>query len=192
MRGLHKLTVTGIKAAKAGRYGDGGGLFLVVDPSGAKRWSFIVWRNRKPTEVGLGSLQQGVSLAMARERAGECRRLVAEGHSPKEWRRDRTCPTFGTFAAEVYAGIKHGWRNHRYRDQWWTSLQAHCSHIWNMSIADIATDDVLRVVRPIWTINRVSAERIRSRIERIRSAARPKATEPERTRLNGAVISTRC
>ena len=41
-RGRHphqRLTAVGVKAAKdAGRYADGNGLYLVVDPSGAKRW----------------------------------------------------------------------------------------------------------------------------------------------------------
>ena len=75
-RGLHRLSARTVTTAKAGRHSDGGGLYLVVDPSGARRWAFIIWRDRKPTEVGLGSAVQGVTLAIARARAEECRQLA--------------------------------------------------------------------------------------------------------------------
>jgi hypothetical protein len=53
---------------KPGRHGDGGNLYLHVEPSGARRWVFRFVIAGKATEAGLGSADV-VSLAEARERA---------------------------------------------------------------------------------------------------------------------------
>src|SRR3954454_6127245 len=60
---------------KPGRHSDGDGLYLVVDESGAKRWLFLFRWNGKLKEMGLGGLAS-VSLADARERADEARRVL--------------------------------------------------------------------------------------------------------------------
>ena len=54
---------------KPGRHADGAGLYLVVDPSGAKRWLFLFRWSGKLKEMGLGGLA-AVSLGEAREKAG--------------------------------------------------------------------------------------------------------------------------
>src|SRR3954463_6682678 len=80
---------------KPGRHADGDGLYLVVDPSGAKRWLFMFrWGGRpgvpgKLKEMGLGSAAT-VSLVDAREKAGEARRVLAAGKNPIEVRRAAT------------------------------------------------------------------------------------------------------
>ena len=72
--------------AKPGRHSDGDGLYLVVDPSGAKRWLFLFRWGGKLKEMGLGGLVS-VSLAEAREKAAEARRVLAGGKNPIEQRR---------------------------------------------------------------------------------------------------------
>ena len=67
--------------AEPGRHADGGGLYLVVDPSGAKRWVFLYRMAAKRREMGLGSLQ-AVPLARARELASEARASIAQGVNP--------------------------------------------------------------------------------------------------------------
>ena len=49
-----KLTKRGVETAKPGRHGDGSGLYLVVDPSGARRWVLRVTVKRKRRDLGLG------------------------------------------------------------------------------------------------------------------------------------------
>jgi len=56
---------------------DGRGLKLLVRPDG-KRWTVRVRVNGRRREVGLGGFPD-VSLARAREKAGEARRAAAEG-----------------------------------------------------------------------------------------------------------------
>ena len=64
-----------------GRYCDGNGLYLVVDPSGAKRWILRTIIKGRRTDVGIGSTRL-VSLSEARQKAGELRKLAREGGDP--------------------------------------------------------------------------------------------------------------
>jgi hypothetical protein len=88
----NQLTARKIAAPKKpGYYGDGGGLYLQVSPSGTKSWVFRFMMNRRNRDMGLGSLNT-FTLKEARERARRCRQLVAEGIDPIEdlrARRDR-------------------------------------------------------------------------------------------------------
>src|SRR6476619_29996 len=58
-RQLNKLTARKVQTETAvGRHSDGGGLYLVLDKNGAKRWVFIYRRkgDGKQSEMGLGGL----------------------------------------------------------------------------------------------------------------------------------------
>src|SRR4051812_39939027 len=70
----------------AGRYGDGNGLYLVVDPSGASRWVLRVMYRGHRRDVGLGGTST-VTLAEARHEAHELRRLAKAGQDPLAARR---------------------------------------------------------------------------------------------------------
>ena len=62
------------KATKPGRYYDGNGLFLKVDPSGAKRWGQRLVIHGRQRTLGLGGCAL-ISLAEAREAALENRKV---------------------------------------------------------------------------------------------------------------------
>src|SRR5580704_7574645 len=76
---LSARTVTTL--TKPGRHADGGGLYLVVDAGGAKRWTFLFRRDGKLKEMGLGGLTS-VPLARARELTAKARAEVADGRDP--------------------------------------------------------------------------------------------------------------
>ena len=60
--------------SEPGRYADGNGLYLIVDPSGAKRWVLRTVVRGRRRDMGLGSLKT-VSLADAKQStvcAGPC------------------------------------------------------------------------------------------------------------------------
>lgn len=66
------------KVTKPGWYADGGGLYLVVDPTGNRRWMMRIVTNGKRRDLGLGGYRD-VSLKDARDRAVELRRLQKGG-----------------------------------------------------------------------------------------------------------------
>ncbi len=77
-----KLTaVAARKLSKPGRYADGNGLYLLVKQSGAKTWILRLVINGRRTDMGLGSFDL-VSLAEAREKALEHRKLARAGGDP--------------------------------------------------------------------------------------------------------------
>ena len=77
--------------AEPGRHADGGNLYLSISDNGGKRWVFFYRFKGKRKEMGLGSAAKGqVSLADAREKALEARKLLSAGIDPlaaKEARR---------------------------------------------------------------------------------------------------------
>lgn len=85
---MAKLTAKEVLNAKpkdkAYRLGDGGNLYLYVRKSGAKAWEFryIKPATGKPTFTGIGSYPD-VSLAEARQKATELRKVVSEGIDPQ-------------------------------------------------------------------------------------------------------------
>src|SRR5690606_37968297 len=92
---------------------DGGGLYLLVKPTGSKGWSFL-YRSPvtgKNTRFGIGPYPQ-VSLAAARARVEQLWELVARGQDPRDVQnaeraaqaaaRAREQDTFGRLAKEWY------------------------------------------------------------------------------------------
>ncbi|MCA8930848.1 MAG: DUF4102 domain-containing protein, partial [Rhodospirillaceae bacterium] len=67
--------------AAAGLYADGGGLYLQVTAAGAKTWIFRFQIAGRRRDMGLGSARV-VTLAEARAKAQDARRLVAQGIDP--------------------------------------------------------------------------------------------------------------
>lgn len=158
---------------EAGRHADGGGLYLHVDPSGAKRWVYIFqWRGRR-REMGLGSLHS-VSLAHARQTAAEARQAVAANKNPIEQREAarRVLPNFGQFADEFVAAQADGWRNRKHAAQWRHAVEVDAARLRKLPVDQVCTDDVLNVLKPIWMKKPETAKRVRGRIERILDAAK--------------------
>jgi integrase len=158
--------------AEAGRYADGGNLYLSVSSNGGRRWVFLFrWRG-KPTEMGLGSTRD-VTLARAREKAAEARAILAEGANPLEAREQRrTIPTFGEAADALIASMEPSWRNPKHRAQWKMTLTTYAALLRSKAVDAITTDDVLIALRPIWQAKPETASRVRGRIEAVLDAAR--------------------
>jgi integrase len=160
-----------------GRHADGGGLYLIVDESGTKRWAFFFrWQGRR-REMGLGGLIS-VSLAEARGLAEDSRKLLARGLDPiVELRRRRSpkaVPTFGKFAEALIADMAPGWRHPSSRRQWTMTLTVHAKSISEKPIDAITTEDVLEVLRPLWPARCDTASKLRRRIEKVLDAAKAK------------------
>ena len=91
------LTDTAVRAAKPGsralKLTDGDGLHLLIQPTGAKLWRLAYRFGGKQKTLALGAYCSAgskdviVSLALARERRAEARRLIASGIDPSEARK---------------------------------------------------------------------------------------------------------
>ncbi len=161
------LTPVRINALKvAGRYADGNGLYLVVDPSGAKRWILRTMVQGRRRDIGLGSLRL-VSLGEAREAARTHRKLARDGGNPlAERRRARAViPTFEDLARTVHGQHKAGWKNAKHGEQWITTLKTYAfPALGNVPVDQIGTPEVLRALAPIWLPKPETARRVRQRI----------------------------
>lgn len=158
-----------------GRFSDGAGLYLVVDGSGARRWLFIFRHDGKQREMGLGGFQ-AVSLADARRKRDEARRLLIDGKNPISERRQvasaKVRTRFGEFADQLIPEIAKGFRNSKHAAQWTSTLKTYAASLWNKEVREVTTDDVLSVLQPIWSTKSETASRVRGRIERVLDAAK--------------------
>ena len=108
------LTVLQVKnaAPREKDYGlaDGGGLFLWVRAGGSKSWRFRFRLDGKQSHISLGTIQK-VTLAQARQLAGEARQLVAQGRHPglerKAARAQATISRANTFRALALEWHEH-------------------------------------------------------------------------------------
>ncbi|MBF9235431.1 tyrosine-type recombinase/integrase [Microvirga alba] len=151
--------------SKPGRYADGNGLYLVVEPSGAKRWILRTVVRGKRRDIGLGGLAL-VSLAEAREKALAYRKMAREGGDPLAERRAQArIPTFVEAAELVYAEHKASWKNAKHAAQWITTLKQYAfPELGSRRVDQIDTPDVLRALGPIWLTKPETARRVRQRI----------------------------
>ena len=161
-----------------GKHADGGGLYLIVDSSGAKRWLFIFRFDGRQPEMGLGSFP-AVSLAEAREARDAAEKLVRAGQNPIEVRNQakaasQSVPTFGDFSSDLVDDIEGGFRNLKHRQQWRSTLKTYCATMSGKLVDRIGTDDVLECLKPIWQTKPETASRVRGRIERVLDAAKAK------------------
>src|SRR5689334_12672518 len=154
-----------------GRHADGGGLYLSVSPNGGRRWVFLYRWHGKPTEIGFGSARD-VTLARARELASHARAKLAEGINPKDARRPSAGATFGECADRVIEAMRPSWRNGKHAAQWEMTLREYAAPLRRLPADKITTDDVLSVLKPLWSEKPETASRLRGRIERVLDAAK--------------------
>ena len=166
---MGKLSAIGVKAAnKAGRFGDGDGLYLVVGKSGGKSWIVRVQKHGKRRDIGLGSASK-VPLKLARERAAQVRLQVEVGIDPvSERRKSAGIPTFKEAAELVHAEHKRGWKNGKHQAQWISTLEAYAfPHFGNSAISELDTSAVRDALAAIWLSKPETARRLRQRINTV-------------------------
>ena len=160
-------------ALDPGNYSDGGGLRLTVRSPKARSWVLSYTLNDTYRSIGLGSYPE-VTLAMARERAAEARRLVEAHRDPREARaavrvaeRAATAKriTFAQCAQKMHAHRTH---EVKHTAQWLIALSTYALPvIGNLPVAAINTGLVLKVLEPIWVKRTFTASLLRGRIEKV-------------------------
>ena len=105
----------------------------------------------------------------------DVRALLREGIDPKPAGKplaNAVDSTFGIVATRLLDDIEAGWRNAKHRAQWRATLITYAAAIWEKDVATIDADDLLDILRPIWSTKAETASRVRGRIERVLDAAR--------------------
>jgi integrase len=172
-RATNKLAANVTRTArKAGKYSDGGGLELVVVTAERRSWRFRYMVKGKAREMSLGSAD-AVTLAQARDKAADARRLLAQGIDPLDQRQTERAGdepvhvvTFAEAASQFIAGNEAGWRNPKHRQQWRSTIATYAAPIIGaLPVGDVTTSHVMAVLEPIWLVKPETASRLRGRIE---------------------------
>jgi integrase len=198
-RVLNKLTDTQVRKANVpGYYGDGGGLWLQVGPTGRKSWIFRFMLNGKAREMGLGAYPdvplagsatdmlvagelRKVLVPGARDKAAHARRLIADGVDPIEAKRAGRAEnvaatakvrTFDECTKDYITAHRSEWKNAKHAAQWETTLATYASpFIGKLPVSEIDTALVLKVLEPVWAEKTETAKRLRGRVETILASA---------------------
>lgn len=176
-----KLTRKLVENLGSGRHGDGNGLYLVVDPSGARRWIVrVVVKGQKNktgaplrTDFGLGGADI-VTINQARDRALEYRRMAKQGLNPR-FNARQDIPTFEEIAQQVHIDRMPTWKNPKHGQQWINTLRDYAfPKIGRMPVDSIGQPEVLMCLSPIWTDKHETARRLSQRIKIVLDVAKSK------------------
>ncbi len=187
----HGVVKEGGKKQKAGepcvaynRVGGVDGLALQCRPPtvgqeiGSRSWVLITTVGLRRREIGLGGYPD-VSLGEARELARQEKEAIRNGIDPVERRQEvrarnielkRKQITFGELAEEYY-NIKiftyRGKNPKRQRNRLRKAIDRCLLEIGDTQMIDLTVEDVLRILRPLWTTQTPTATRIRQTIAKI-------------------------
>jgi hypothetical protein len=186
-----------------GKYTDGEvqGLILTVEKPGSANWSLRYQRNHKVTQLGLGSAIEGrskyLSLAQARDKARqEYKQLADDGVDPLERKRSNRAAqiaaqakavTFKQAAERYHEKHRSSWTNASHAAEFLSSLSRWAyPFIGSLDVSAIDMALVLQVLeQPLlrnegtfWQKYVVTADRTRSRMERVLDFSRVHGWRP--------------
>lgn len=154
------LTDTFVKQTKWGginkagdKHSDGGGMHLLVKPTGGKLWRMDYRFAGKQKTLSIGAYP-AVTLAKARKRRDDARELLADGKDPSDAKREekvaiRTAAanTFEEVAREFYTVKADSW-SPRYAEKWLGVVKNYLfTAIGSRPISTITAPELLAVLR---------------------------------------------
>lgn len=168
---VDKLKIDGI-------HSDGAGLSLKVTKNGSKSWIYRYMLAGKAHWMGLGSYPD-VSLAEAREKAAELRKLTRQNIDPLLEKRKQASViraaiskaiTFDDASAKYIEAHKASWKNEKHAEQWTNTLKTYASPIiGSVDVSLIDTGHIMRILEKdnFWNEKTETASRVRGRIESV-------------------------
>jgi integrase len=144
---------------------------------GTRSWLFRYSRNDTNQWMGLGSVEDR-SFTEARDEAAMLRVQVKRGEDPIANKRQVAAtrqveikpkaPSFDECAKNYIASHQSGWKNPKHYAQWKSTLRDYAGPaIGKLPVDEITVEDVLKVLKPIWTTKPETASRLRGRIEKV-------------------------
>lgn len=175
--------------AKPRKLTDGGGLFVLIHPNGGKYWQLAYRFAGKQKTLALG-VYPDVSLALARERREQARKLLANGDDPSAVKQTQKRQA-KVAAANTFEAVAREWVENRSND--WTDghealtlrtlEQDAFPSLGRRPIAEITPSELLATVR---TIEKRGALEIASRVLQRCSAVFRYAIATDRCNSNPA------
>lgn len=214
---MAKLTVKALLNAKAGRHADGGGLYLLVKPTGARSWLLRVQVDGRRRDIGLGSVETAslamrsnigddlpleeksrLTLAEARELAARLRNAAKAGRDPAaERKKDRKPPpSFKDAAIATHKAqtASHGWSG-KTAGAFLSSLETHAyPTLGKMRVDLVEAEHIANALAPIWTAKPDMAKKVRQRIATVLDFAKAmnwRATEAPRKAVGSLTGKTK-
>ena len=157
--GIHRLTDTAVRKAMPAlapqKLSDGAGLYLLVEPSGAKYWRMAYRFAGKQKLLALGVYPEA-TLKAARSAATEAREKLRNGIDPSEWRRLRktlrhesSANSFSAVALEWFAKQKSAWAETHCTKVTWMLEKNLFPWIGSRPIAEITPPELLTTLRRV-------------------------------------------
>lgn len=214
---MAKLTAKTVLNAKAGRHADGGGLYLLVKPTGARSWLLRVQVDGRRRDIGLGSVETSslamrsdigndlpleeksrLTLAEARELSARLRNAAKAGRDPAaERKKDRKPPpSFKDAAIATHKAqtASHSWSS-KTADAFLSSLETHAyPTLGKMRVDLVEAEHIANALAPIWTAKPDMAKKVRQRIATVLDFAKAKnwrATEAPRKAVGALTGKTK-
>jgi len=152
------------------------GLILTPSQSGCK-WilRFTSPNSKKRRDAGLGTYPT-VSIAEARNKASEMRKLIDQGIDPidarkkerSEFEPDEQSLIFEKAATLVHQELKSSWKNEKHSAQWISTLRTYVfPKLGSKKLEQITPADCAEVLRPIWLSKVETASRTRQRMHTV-------------------------
>jgi len=179
---IDQLSVYKVRSVKKpGYYLDGRGLYLQVRNESSKSWLLKYSIDKRARAMGLGSAFD-FSLADARERRDDLRKLIKRGIDPLETKAAEEqakkieaakAITFRAAAARLIASKRKGWKNKKHAEQWAATLETYAFPvIGDLPVQAVDTGLVMKILDPIWSTKTETASRLRGRIESVINSAK--------------------
>jgi integrase len=171
-----EITAKNYLSVGPGEYPCGNNLYLIVTPSGGRRWAFRYQRNRIVKKMGFGSAKAaGLKLSEAKDKAIDALRLLAKGTDPREHRNDEKrraqgSRLFGEFAEEWRQTYETGLKHKAARNKLKRIVQRICKPLHKLRLDEIETEHIIGVLRKVWHQREISRD-TRQRIKKILDAA---------------------
>ena len=152
-----RLRVKQIPTLRPGRHGDGGTLYLVVEPGGHSRhWVQRLTVDGKRRDLGLGGYPY-VGLAEARAAAFSNRQLARRGGDPTAALQRSRVPTFRTACERVDAAAT--WKGQGPEDRR-RALERYCGSILDRRLDQIRRADVIGILAPLMAEKRAMGSKL--------------------------------
>jgi integrase len=170
----HSISTKNYLTVPAGEYPCGNNLYLIVAPTGGRRWLFRFQRNGIKDSMGFGSARD-VTFNEAKDKAIDARRLLAKGINPKEnrdeERRAQGCPLFGPYATAWRETYEKSLKHRASRNKLKRNIEVHCTPLHKMRLDEITTEHIIKLVLDPIRHQVENARDVRQRLKVIFDAA---------------------